>query len=201
MEMKAVVEKPSIDQMVLVVPEDGVQDFLEALLGGVVQRGGDLVQQLAQVLLSLGWNCARHGNGNLVLTEYVGRELDLEGDPVLVSAVGRVKPGSFVLGHAEHDVAPRWWWVSYTVQEKQISWGVPTKEQVGGLLVCPDCGSFSPGDWRHIQYTAINYPVKSVNPLHIATESQGEVLYECVIKEYVECGCGAEIAQNGRTVV
>jgi hypothetical protein len=200
-----VIEFPCIDQMMLVFPEDRVQEALDAF--HILLRNKTLVgqqnspeQELARLLKLLGWNCTRQNNGSFVLTEYAEQNLDLEHDPVLVHAVGIVEPGSFVLGHAAHEFGPSWW-ISYTAQEKQVHQGLPTKDQIEGLMVCPECGSLNPRDWHHIQYTAIRYPAQSVNPLHIVTTSNGEVLYECVLKEYLECRCGADLARNGREIV
>jgi len=39
-----------------------------------------------------------------------------------------------------------------------------------------------------------------VPPERIETISQGEVVYESVIKAYLECACGAEIARGEREI-
>jgi hypothetical protein len=200
-----VIDNPCIDQIQLVFPEDRTFDALAALdaPGGEddgVDQHTHSGRKLARLLQRLGWECAERNNGSLVLTAYTGLNLDLDHDPVLVHAVGLVQPGSFVLGHFAHEQSPSWW-VSYTAQARNINWGLPTEDQVVGLLVCPACGSMNPSDWHHIQYTAIRYPVQSVNPLQIVTSSSGEVLYECVSREYLECACGEQLARNGRDYV
>jgi hypothetical protein len=148
----------------------------------------------------LGWECLECNDGSVLLTGYTGQELDLECDPVLLSAVGIVSPGSFLLGQSAHELAPTWW-VSYTEQEKLVHRGTPTEQQVHDLLVCPKCGSLNPRDWHHTQYTAIRYPISGLNPARVETISEGEVDYESVIKEYLECACGAELARGAREIV
>ena len=202
------IENPCLDQIAMAFPQERLQKTLAIFRAlpfvedeqAEVLRQHSPEQELVQWLKLLQWNCVRHTNGSLVLTEFTGRELDLECDPVLSGAVGIVEPGSFAVGHSAHELAPTWW-VSYTEQEKQIHQGPPIQERIAGLMVCPLCGSLSPRDWHLVQYTAIRYPVTSVNPLYIATLSEGEVVYESVIKEYVECRCGAELAKNGREIL
>lgn len=200
-----IIEFPCIDQIRIIFSEDRMQEALTAfrtLLGNisVAEQQNSPEQELARLLRLLGWNSAQLKNGSLALTEYTQQQLDLEHDPVLASAVGIVDSGSFVVGHSSSEIASTWW-ISYIAQEKHINQGIPTKEQIAGLMACPECGSLSPRDWHHIQYTAIRYPVASVNPFQIVKISQGEVLYECVLKEYLECQCGAEIVRNGRDFV
>lgn len=199
---------PCIEQIAMVIPQARLQDALGALreLAGhpvemdAAQGELPLQGQLSHLLERLGWERLERSDGSVPLTGYIGPELDLERDPVLVSAVGIVSPGSFLLGQSAHELAPTWW-VSYTEQEKLVHRGTPTEQQVVGLLVCPKCGSLNLRDWYHIQYTAIRYPVSCVNPARIVTISQGEVVYESVIKEYLGCACGAEIARGGREIV
>lgn len=200
---------PCIAQIAMVIPQMRLQDALDALRE---QAGGQLLavklspsitlqSQLSRLQQQLGWeSLIVQGDGGVLLTGFTGRELDLAGDPVLASAAGIVAPGSFLMGHSAHELAPTWW-VSYTELEKLAHSGTPTVQQVTGLLVCPACGSLNPRDWHHVQYTAIRYPIASANPAQIVTISQGEVVYESVSKAYLECACGAEIARGGREIV
>jgi hypothetical protein len=200
---------PYIAQIAMGIPQMRLQDALDALreqAGGQLQAvklspSITLQSQLSQLLQQLGWeSLVVQGDGSVLLTGFTGRELDLANDPVLVGAAGIVAPGSFLMGQPANALAPTWW-ISYTEQEKVVHSGTPTEQQVVGLLVCPACGSLNPRDWHHVQYTAIRYPVSNVNPAQIETVSQGEVVYESVIKAYLECACGAEIARGGREIV
>jgi hypothetical protein len=199
---------PCIVQIAMGIPLARLEDALDALRE---QAGSQLPTveteprlplqgQVSHLLKQLGWDALPQKDGGLLLTGYSGRELDLAGDPVLVGAAGIVAPGSFLLGQSTHELAPTWW-ICYTEREKKVHSGTPTAQQVVGLLVCPACGSLNPRGWHHVQYTAILYPVVNVNPVRIETVSEGEVIYESVIKDYLECACGAEIARGGREIV
>ena len=200
---------PCVVQIAMGIPLARMQDALDALREHAESQSSlvdaslrlPLQGQLSRLLNQLGWECLEQKDGSVLLTDFTVRELDLARDPVLCSAVGIVPPGSFLLGQSAHELAPTWW-VSYTEKEKKlVHFGTPTEQQVVGLLVCPGCGSLNPRDWHHLQYTAIRYPVSSVNPARFETVSEGEVDYESVIKEYLECACGAELARGGREIV
>ena len=192
----------SVTQICVCVPVQKVVVLLQRLLDGQQATPENHGTMLCQLLERYGWSASEGRDGAVLLHAYRGRDLDLAHDLVLKSLAGIVSPGSFLVGFLKdegNEALP--WYILYTADEKLVYYEQPTKQLLPALLVCPACGSLAVQDWRSVEYTAIVYPVLSVNSLHIRTAADlKEIQFESVIKAYIECSCGEEVPKDARTI-